>query len=360
MKQYILFFVIVFVSCEQKIKVDSSRSIGIEYNLSKEIKLSNYVSKIHPIQLETTDTCIIGNITKVQLYGEKIFFLDEMTSVLYEYDISGKFCKSLNKRGVGPGEYILLKDFAVEKEGIYVLDFSMQSILFYDFDFNYKATYKYDTFASNFVCLANSFFLYNEINLSENDFQFTQITQKGDILGEYLKRESQIPLFNWANSNVFSKERNQLYFSPRYSNDIYCKTDSSLHKIFHLDFGHKSMPEQESHLDHNIYDMGFPYILREKFYVSDRFLIVDFFYRNKRMFTFFDQEQESAQTGFVKNDMIPEFDRFFPQWISNGCLIETVNVSEIIETFPIAEMGIDIERLSIDENPIILLYYLKK
>jgi len=360
--KHIPFFLLLLLltSCSREQKKSQINHLNIDYRSEKKINLSDYVARTHFVQLETNENCIIGNVTKAQLYDQKIFLLDEMTSILYEYDISGQFHKSLNRRGTGPEEYIQLKDFVVAEDGVYVLDFSSQTIFLYDFNFNYKEKYRYNSFASSFTLLDDAFLLYNEISMKDDDYQFTQIDKDGKILSEYLPRNmNSEPSFYWASSNVFSKDKDSIYFSSRYSNTIYCKTEGSLHEAFYLDFGSKTIPKQKSYLNYNIYDLEFPYILREKFYVSDNFLIVDFFNKGKRMFTFFDKQNSIIQTGYVNNDLISGFDCFYPQWISENCLIEVVNAYDILNEFSIITTDMDISNLRVDDNPVILLYYLK-
>jgi hypothetical protein len=57
---------------------------------------------------------------KVQIFDPKIYILDRMGNALHVFDENGKFLRSLQKIGQGPGEYRTLWDFAVTGKGLYL------------------------------------------------------------------------------------------------------------------------------------------------------------------------------------------------------------------------------------------------
>jgi len=77
------------------------------------------------IILETSKKCLIGSVTDMQVYDEKIYIFDKMSAQsLLQFDLNGKFIRKIADRGKGPGEYLNLSDFTIDKKNseLYLLD----------------------------------------------------------------------------------------------------------------------------------------------------------------------------------------------------------------------------------------------
>lgn len=92
------------------------------------------ITDIKYVFLESTLKGIIGKIDKIKIYNNKYYFLDiNITNRLYLYEDNGKFVKTIGRKGKGPGEYIQLMDFDVDKYGnVYLYDNGKKNLIVFD------------------------------------------------------------------------------------------------------------------------------------------------------------------------------------------------------------------------------------
>ena len=140
----IVFFLLLLLACGHKKK--NIQEMGENQNLyvidvdkaeqEEKILLSDICSNAKIIILETNDDVLIGHVGGVQAYKDYIFVLDEQDSNfgLYAFNRDGKFIRRYGSRGIGPGEYLSIKDFTIDAENeiIYLLDDGGHQILRYD------------------------------------------------------------------------------------------------------------------------------------------------------------------------------------------------------------------------------------
>jgi hypothetical protein len=350
---------ILFISCGNERANSPDNVLSIDYRLNSRIRLSEFVNEMTIVPLETSDSCLIGEITKIRLFDNKVYLLDMLSNSVFVYDISGKFVNGLNEAGQGPGEYIRITDLAVNEKGIYVLDISSHKINHYGFDFNFIDEIKIQTVGSSFMMNHTDFWIYNEPTLQANDYQLTQINEKGIAVAGFFPRKT-IPARSYysASSNVFQKNGGTLYFSPRYANEIYEMTnDNTWMPCFQLSFKDKTCSSELNISDEDI--EGNEYIFRRNFYLLDRFLAVDYMRNNRRYFSFYDRKTRQIISGKVENDLIPDYDRFFPRWSDNNCLIESVEAEYVQEDFTGLIKAASLSELHPDDNPVLVIYTFK-
>lgn len=145
MKIYILrlFLIsILFISCKhdvQKIFFSTNNSNAIEVDLdnsinSAELLFSTYFKEPKTVILETSEDCLIKRIHGIELFDEKIYVHDDKMKRLFVFDMDGKFKYEIGKPGMGPGEYIKLSDFAIDRKDsvVFLWDEAKKNILRYD------------------------------------------------------------------------------------------------------------------------------------------------------------------------------------------------------------------------------------
>jgi len=134
MKRLLLILLVIFFGCKPEgkktfvnpdlitIKIDSLKQID-------ELKLD----KIIYIPLETTERCLIGDITKIMFHNNYFYIADFIYSkAVYVFDLDGKFVNRIGIYGKGPGEVIEPRDFDLDEEGnIYLYDNMSKKIVLY-------------------------------------------------------------------------------------------------------------------------------------------------------------------------------------------------------------------------------------
>ncbi|MDR0572675.1 MAG: 6-bladed beta-propeller [Tannerella sp.] len=357
-----LILLLLLISCSDKQSNDFETQITVDYKNLSEVRLSEYVEDVSVVKLETSGDCIIGNIAKIQLYEDRIYILDDLSNAVYIFDKNGAFTGCLNRRGAGPGEYVLLKDMCVSEKGILVLDFSTQSLLLYDFNFNLKEKTGYSSYSSNVIVTDTTFWTYNEPSPWTEDYQLEHIDKNGRIIKGYFPRGEYNgeTMMNWMSSNVFQVNNDEFYFSPRYGNIIYKKKDDQWDGNINISFGNKTFPANRFIGDYNIYSDEFDYIIRDKFYISDKLVVLDFFLKNIRHFSFTDRETKITKSGKTVNDIIAGLERFAPMYFDDNYLIDSIEAEYVIESFPVVmEYDKSLSGLSVTDNPVLLFYKLK-
>ncbi|WP_298063451.1 6-bladed beta-propeller [uncultured Rikenella sp.] len=71
-----------------------------------ELKISSFVDSIQFIRLETTERCMVGQISRLFFIDSMIMAIDSKAGTLLFFDNQGKYLRTFDKRGKGPGEYI--------------------------------------------------------------------------------------------------------------------------------------------------------------------------------------------------------------------------------------------------------------
>jgi hypothetical protein len=98
--------------------------------------LDSLFEEFEYIPLETNNESIFGEINKLFVFDDKYFVLDKVKAKkLYVFDMHGKFIRSVNSIGRGPGEYTNLEDFAIDQERKHIILLTYPStVCVYDFD----------------------------------------------------------------------------------------------------------------------------------------------------------------------------------------------------------------------------------
>jgi len=128
-----ILFIYLSVSCCNKkdslpLNVIPLASEVGNYNI---LNLSDYVSEIKYIQLETNDSVLIGAIPRICYENEKILIKDR-TNNCYLFDNNGNFCRKIGQSGQGPNDYLYITQFFITDDLIFLKD--RLKILIYDFD----------------------------------------------------------------------------------------------------------------------------------------------------------------------------------------------------------------------------------
>ncbi|MDR1339669.1 MAG: 6-bladed beta-propeller [Prevotellaceae bacterium] len=369
---FILFLIVTLSSCSNNGTKEHDSVLEIDYKNLEEIKLSDYVDNIKVVKLATSDDVLIGEIVKVELFNNRIYVLDRLSNALFIFTDEGEIIYKLRKIGQGPGEYNTLFDFAVTDDGLYLSDIG-NAILHYDKDFNFVRKIAHYSIAGNFVMNDEYFWIYRE-PVPAPYSQILMIDRNARTLDEFFPKKASEDGMNLASSNMFQKHESHIYFSPRYGNTVYKWTsENKWQEFITLSFGNKTF-----HGDINEYyskmsepdDADFPYIVRRDFFVFNNFLLCDFNIDFRLYCCFYDLKTKELKAGKVKNDLIPDYESWFPTSYngytsqSNNCLIECIVPEWIVsEEYGyyrgLCKLDESLKDLNEDDNPVLVIYEFK-
>lgn len=117
-----LFLLLVLISCKDSVRQDFRKTIEIPTEESSIVNLSQFVDSVAVIPLKMDSEAFIGQIAKIKAFDGRFYLQDNLTNSIWIFDRKGNFVDELHAVGNGPGEYIRLKDFDVDENGLHALD----------------------------------------------------------------------------------------------------------------------------------------------------------------------------------------------------------------------------------------------
>lgn len=129
------------ISYKSVIDIQNGKNADLPYEIAipdlvERSSLDTLIASYHFIPLETTDECIIGNVSKLFVFHGTIAVLDSGQKKAFLFDRTGKFKCSLGRMGRGPGEYLSVRDLSIDTEGnrIVLLDAEGNKLQYYSPD----------------------------------------------------------------------------------------------------------------------------------------------------------------------------------------------------------------------------------
>ncbi|MDR1783172.1 MAG: 6-bladed beta-propeller [Dysgonamonadaceae bacterium] len=356
-KKYILLLLLVLLSCSRnRNTIENVKEINVGLNRNS-IKASDFIEKFEVIKLETNDSCLIGQISKIQYIDDKIYLLDNNSVFVFNKD--GRFDKKLSKRGGGPEEYIQIMDFEVRDGFLYVLDFSKQSILKYNLNLDFRERSRFATISTAFAVKDGNCWIYNEPGGTETDCRFSCIDFRNGDSKNFVPQKFNTCNYNWSDVNIFSSNSKDLFASPKFGNTVYLVQKNSIEPVFQIRFDNDGFPENENICDYDISSPNFNFVIKHNFYLSDKYLILEYFHKQKRYFCIHELADGNTVSGIVENDLIKDF-RFFPRWGTANFLFDAVDAQYVTEDFAfLSDYNEEIKSIKEDDNPVVVIYTLK-
>lgn len=226
-------------------RVEDIKTIKIDVTESP-VYLSDIVSCVNYIELETRNECLVGDIDKIIYYRGRFYILDRnITRTLYVFDTLGKFKFKIHKIGTGPGEYIQPDDFILDtlNRDIVFVDVERRKIIKYDL---HSGNFKSE-FSVNFIpycagLIKNGFVFYtNYVPSSFGSYNliFTDSNLKIKNLMFPFDLDENLPKI--APQTVFSNVGDSLIFIPVFQDTIYTIFNNGLKPRYFIDFGKLSI-----------------------------------------------------------------------------------------------------------------------
>jgi len=96
--------------------------------------VKDYIDSLKYVFLETNESALIGEITKLVATEEFIIILNDNSDQLFVFSITGKHIKTINAKGNGPSEYLIITDFHFDpqEKKIFVLDSGHKRVISYE------------------------------------------------------------------------------------------------------------------------------------------------------------------------------------------------------------------------------------
>lgn len=207
----VLFFC---VSCSEKtIKSEQVQHISIKSETKKVIGDPYSFKHVEIVPLDNDDACLMGAVMQIEVV-DSLLFIKDMYERLYLFKRDGTFIRQIGSEGQGPGEYLLLSSFYVDKEKqqVVILDDVKGNLLYYGFNgtflgnrkipIDYIRRVKQSLLVSEGDILINNYF-----NFEEN-MGYTHLNVSDDTI-TYKKLFPYAPIFIRDHLYAFSKHAMQ-------------------------------------------------------------------------------------------------------------------------------------------------------
>ena len=160
----------------------------LSFEYQKEIHLSEIVSDIEYIRLETNDSCLIGSIKQLLKFNNRYYILDaSVGKKIYMFDEHGNYMKQIDRVGRGPGEYAIPYAIAINQSEnqLIVSDVMQGKMLAFDvetFDFIEESFPDIEAQYFCFLNKENDIAWYNTRNIIHKNkaYPYHIITTKSD------------------------------------------------------------------------------------------------------------------------------------------------------------------------------------
>ncbi|PKQ66521.1 hypothetical protein BZG01_10880 [Labilibaculum manganireducens] len=225
-KVFIMCSLIFLSSClnsEEKVNdlLVGNGTVDVLKNIGDVKKLSIQIDRVIP--LETSDSCIIGSISKIDIDHGDFLILDRWKSKsVFWFSGQGEFRNKINTIGKAEGEYLGLEDFLRNSNGKeYLLyDRTLSKLLTYNNKRNFVKEASLNKQICNIVNTTSSDFLIQ--TTSGEDFLLELWDQNFIKKHEFLHRPEYVKnYFMGAEFTLKKDNTNTISFCPPFSNIIY-------------------------------------------------------------------------------------------------------------------------------------------
>jgi len=278
--------------------------IHVNKNIVEAIPIEHFLSDYQFIELEATDSALVGAPQKVALMNGVFFISDG--SRLFQFTMEGKHLRTLDKKGRGPQEYLSIWDFTVTDKEILIWDQNSRKFFRFSLDDTFINSYTIDNYAATIYPIDNDKVLFSSAYQEKDEFKYLirDLETMDKISSFYPINEAEISYRHFMNQNNFSEYRGALLFHEPMNNYIYEIRNQEVRPIHYFDIYGQNPPEAfwKSKYEHimdismtaskNGYCYGIPLYAE-----GDNQIVFSFRYDNKYMICCFLKEQkESVQS----------------------------------------------------------------
>lgn len=223
----------------------------IDFGNPNSMKATELTSDYSYVALESSEEALLGNIGQLEIYGDRIYILDNKTNAFFVFSKDGKFMMKLEGEGDGPGEFISPHSFWIDKRGyVFILDRQLNRLLKYRLDnleFVGNVSLPAPSPLSFAVIPNQEVYIYYYPLRQKDVFSGKQIVV-ADGTGSVIRSFCDAPLSGKilhgspANFYLFN---NHIRIYPYFSNQVYELSGDSLNCCYEFSWGNLQFPPSE-------------------------------------------------------------------------------------------------------------------
>lgn len=254
--------------------------------------ISDLVSYIEYIKLDDSGSeTLFASIDKLIVADGKIFIFEfRGKNRVLVFDTGGNFLHAIGKIGRGPGEYVMLRNFAVADDKVLLLNRQSQQMIYYDTSGNYIEAKQMPFRASDLVMLEDGNLLF-ALTKGDLDNKKVVLTDKDfNILSTKLTySDKELDDFMWV--SYFKQTGRNIAFAHPINDTVYVfDSGGSLDCQIYVDFADDRVPDNLRDSYMSVMQNGKYGYINSTPVVSDDYIIGTFILK-KRKWTFaFDRQ----------------------------------------------------------------------
>ena len=346
MKNLIILLSICIISCTSVHDIQEEPRISISF-ASTLSNVQDTLFDVKYIKLETTDTCLLGTIGQIETFSDSLLLvLDINNSYLYAFNQKGKYLTHIGKKGEGPGEYIKLSSFFIDKQRnrIGLLDIGKQKVIFYqitDFSFQSEMDFPFET--SCCTVSEEGYMLWNSTGYGSDrtgNAYFILTDSTGTILQTAVEKQFKSGYSLGDPRNVYTFQGKNYAYSP-FNLSVWKIENDSIQKDVQFSLGNPSPPYsflmEKSHGGQSCYFKA----LEESDYISyytirefTQYYSILYIVHNQRFIGFYNKHNQLSYLYQLKQfqDMLKvgKMDYLSSGFFHEYC-VSPLNVSDLLE-----------------------------
>lgn len=271
---------------------------------SDTLDLTDYFSSYNLIHLETNNESVLGSISKLKIYDNRIYVLcRDGEAGLFVFNLKGDYLHKISAIGDGPGEFQMISDFTLDtiNNKIIILDMGRQLVNIFDRNGKYINTKALPIGALRIEMVGENLFLHpQKVSNDENGF-FLHLWNFDSIKSHFFEYQHNSN-GNFSIGHRISAFKESITFWEPFNDTIYhINNKLKEHKTF-VDFGRRR-------IDPGIYQMDLSDKIKYVQEVRDKFLFVNdvietpnsiyftFLSKNGKMNCFFTKSNQTVRVG---------------------------------------------------------------
>ncbi len=363
----IVIVALLISGCKQAARQDESGYSFSFTDYDKTLPMESVFESVEAIFLDSKDAPLIGKVGKFIMKNDLLYIQDKLNHTILTFDMKGNFIRILDKKGKGPGEYLIINDFELN-EFDNTIDVMVQTGVVYQYTLDGQ-------FVGRYILPGEIKAVHNFVNLTKDIVVFYNCLTEYRLYyysrsrNAIIRKEFKRPVSPATRSgSPFTKINGKISFYEGFSNQRYSIDTNGIYEDYKIDLGEYNLYYENiiaygyeklmNELESRSLQKANPFATTE----NDEYIVTNIMISDKR-FNLLINRKNGSQTGLKA--------------FTNGCLFpsdaDKLQGNELIKiipaymlskyTTPNRKGGLQmpvVDHISEFDNPVVLKYKLKE
>lgn len=304
------------------------------------IGYSLFVDSIKYVNLETSDSCLIGKITDLVISNEYIFVFDKKRQTIWRFNRDGRFLNKIFRQGNGPGEYTNIEQFEYDEKNnqIVVLAWGKR-LMYYTSEGEYLKTLQLDISGNDFKIIPQGGFIISRAGLDDNTAGVYYVNNSGKGEKLLVGRNNNHMVYMNFDWELCSYDSTICFMAPNFKNTVYHFNNNELMEKYPFCM----KPELKHDYKETVSMQYFEDFVRTEYLESERWILSSYWSSidDLRVFLFSKRDERY----WIGKSMVNDVDD-----IQNGTKVSMCGNNTFVTW---------VDNEDADENPVVQILYLK-